>query len=87
MCHASIKPSYNPTAHQNPPPSEQHPRPESHEEEEEQGDDDVCSPESDRDSQSPQHLHCGAHGDSQGVASPVPGCSSDGDPQELREAD
>lgn len=117
MCHASIKPSSaKPTAtageaqptHQNPPPSEQHPRPESHEEEEEeqgsQGDD-VCSPErncdgSDRkyhnserncSTESLQHSQCGANGDSQSVANPVPSCSSDGDPkvasQELREAD
>ncbi|XP_048059775.1 RING finger protein 145 [Megalobrama amblycephala] len=94
MCHASIKPSSNPTAHPNPPPSEQHPRPESHEEEEEeeeqgsQGDDDVCPPESDRKySQSPQRLHCGANGDSQSVDNPAPSCSSEGDSQELREAD
>lgn len=91
MCHASIKPSSNPTAHPNPPPSEQHPRPESHEEEEEeeqgsQGDDDVCPPESDRKcSQSPQRL--GANGDSQSVDNPAPSCSSEGDSQELREAD
>ncbi|XP_067241658.1 RING finger protein 145 [Chanodichthys erythropterus] len=92
MCHASIKPSSNPTAHPNPPPSEQHPpRPESHEEEEQQeegsqGDDDVCPPESDRKfSQSPQRL--GANGDSQSVDNPAPSCSSEGDSQELREAD
>ncbi|XP_067277737.1 RING finger protein 145 isoform X2 [Pseudorasbora parva] len=122
MCHASIKPSSanmtstasetQPT-HQNPPPSEQHPRPESHEEEEEeeeQGEqgshvDDASSPErnceeSNRKNsnfetncsmESLQRLHCGANGDSQSVANPVPSCSSDGDSkvasQELREAD
>ncbi|XP_051773180.1 RING finger protein 145 [Ctenopharyngodon idella] len=88
MCHTSIKPSSNPTAHPNPPPSEQ--QEEEQEEQGSQGDDDVCPPESDRkysNSQSPQHLHCGANGDSQSVDNPVPSCSSDGDLQELREAD
>ncbi len=95
-----------PPPHQNPPPSEQQPSPETRQEEEQgsQGDH-VCSAEtncneserkyssSERNcsKESLQHLHYGANGDSQGVANPVPSCSSHGDPevasQELREVD
>lgn len=95
-----------PPTHQNPPPSEQQPSPETRQEEEQgsQGDH-VCSAETNCDEserkysncerncskESLQHLHYRANGDSQGVANPVPSCSSHGDPevasQELREAD
>lgn len=90
-----------PPSEQHPRPEEEE------QEQEEQGSqgDDVCSPERNCDESdrkypnserncsidSLQHLHCGANGDSQSVANPVPSCSSDGDPkvasQELREAD
>ncbi|RXN06767.1 RING finger protein 145-like [Labeo rohita] len=91
---------------QNPPPSEQQPSPETHQEEQQgsQGDNvrsaETNCDESDRtysnsdrncSKEGLQHLHYGANGDSQGVADPVPSCSSDGNAQvasqELMEAD
>lgn len=95
-----------PPTHRNPPPSEQPPSPETHQQEEQgsQGDS-VYSAETNCDEsdnkysnserncskESLQHLRYGANGDSEGVASTVPFCLSDGEPevasQELREAD
>lgn len=96
----------SPPSEQHPRPEEEEEEQEEQEQEEQgsQGDD-VCPPERNCDESdrkypnserncsidSLQHLHCGANGDSQSVANPVPSCSSDGDPkvasQELREAD
>ncbi|KAG1937401.1 RING finger protein [Pimephales promelas] len=101
---AQPTPQNPPPSEQHPHPESHE---EEEEEEEEQGSqgDAVCSPErncdeSDRknpnfernySTESLQHLHCGANGDSQSVENPVPSCSLDGDPkvasQELREGD